>query len=112
MCVSVWQFGFRKWKSHVTERPFEDRSEVVKELYSELTYIKPHAGINVCDKGSFPLSKWGLVLLNAVASSQSRNRMGTKKQHTHIDCKISETAVLHRWLLATAIGDMWLKLRK
>lgn len=42
--MSVWQFGFRKWKSHVTERPFEDRSEVVKELYSELTAVKPHPG--------------------------------------------------------------------
>lgn len=105
--MSVWQFGFRKWKSHVTERPFEDRSEVVKELYSELTSIKPHAGINVCDEGSFALSKRGLVLLNAVmASSQSRNRMGTKKQHTHVDCKISERTVLHSWLLAKAIGDV------
>uniref|UniRef100_A0A8C7RT47 Sodium/calcium exchanger membrane region domain-containing protein n=1 Tax=Oncorhynchus mykiss TaxID=8022 RepID=A0A8C7RT47_ONCMY len=37
-------FGFRKWKSHVTERPFEDRSDVVKELYSELNAIKPHTG--------------------------------------------------------------------
>uniref|UniRef100_A0A674C5E9 Cation/H+ exchanger protein 2 n=1 Tax=Salmo trutta TaxID=8032 RepID=A0A674C5E9_SALTR len=33
-----------KWKSHVTERPFEDRSDVVKELYSELNVIKPHTG--------------------------------------------------------------------
>lgn len=61
----------------MTERPFEDRSEVVKELYSELTSIKPHTGINVCDEVSFALSKWGLVLLNAVmASLQSRKRMG------------------------------------
>lgn len=43
-CVCVSQFGFRKWKSHVTERPFEDRSEVVKELYSELNVIRPHTG--------------------------------------------------------------------
>lgn len=28
----------------MTERPFEDRSEVVKELYSELNVIKPHSG--------------------------------------------------------------------
>ncbi|XP_060784200.1 uncharacterized protein cax2 isoform X3 [Neoarius graeffei] len=35
-----YKFGFRKWKSHVTERPFEDRSEIVKELYSELNIIK------------------------------------------------------------------------
>lgn len=55
VCLSMGQFGFRKWKSHVTERPFEDRSEVVKELYSELTSIKPNTGtdINVCDEGSF-----------------------------------------------------------
>jgi hypothetical protein len=39
----TWQ-GFRKWKSHVTERPFEDRSEAVKELYSELNVIKPSTG--------------------------------------------------------------------
>ncbi|KAF5904034.1 low affinity vacuolar monovalent cation/H(+) antiporter-like, partial [Clarias magur] len=37
-----YKFGFRKWKSHVTERPFEDRSDIVKELYSELTNIKPN----------------------------------------------------------------------
>uniref|UniRef100_A0AAQ5X542 Cation/H+ exchanger protein 2 n=1 Tax=Amphiprion ocellaris TaxID=80972 RepID=A0AAQ5X542_AMPOC len=42
--VNNYRFGFRKWKSHVTERPFADRSEVVKELYSELNVIKPHAG--------------------------------------------------------------------
>ncbi|XP_037538736.1 low affinity vacuolar monovalent cation/H(+) antiporter [Nematolebias whitei] len=42
--VNNYRFGFRKWKSHVTERPFEDRSEVVKELYSELNIIKPHSG--------------------------------------------------------------------
>uniref|UniRef100_A0A7N6BK14 Cation/H+ exchanger protein 2 n=1 Tax=Anabas testudineus TaxID=64144 RepID=A0A7N6BK14_ANATE len=42
--VNNYRFGFRKWKSHVTERPFADRSEVVKELYSELNIIKPHSG--------------------------------------------------------------------
>lgn len=45
----------------MTERPFEDRSEVVKELYSELNVIKPHSGpgtghsacvvCKVCDEG-------------------------------------------------------------
>ncbi|MCJ8734368.1 hypothetical protein PDJAM_G00234410 [Pangasius djambal] len=39
-----YKFGFRKWKSHVTERPFEDRSDIVKELYSELNIIKPNTG--------------------------------------------------------------------
>lgn len=42
--ISVCQFGFRKWKSHVTERPIEDRSDVVKELYSELNYVKQLSG--------------------------------------------------------------------
>ncbi|KAM3869972.1 uncharacterized protein ACN63O_005065 [Diretmus argenteus] len=42
--VNNYRFGFRKWKSHVTERPFEDRSDVVKELYSELNVVKPHTG--------------------------------------------------------------------
>ncbi|XP_051545223.1 uncharacterized protein LOC127435646 isoform X3 [Myxocyprinus asiaticus] len=39
-----YKFGFRKWKSHVTERPLEVRSDIVKELYSELNAIKPHSG--------------------------------------------------------------------
>uniref|UniRef100_A0A8C1Z4I7 Cation/H+ exchanger protein 2 n=1 Tax=Cyprinus carpio TaxID=7962 RepID=A0A8C1Z4I7_CYPCA len=38
-----YKFGFRKWKSHVTERPFEERSSIVKELYSELNVIKPYS---------------------------------------------------------------------
>lgn len=42
--VNNYRFGFRKWKSHVTERPFEERSDVVKELYSELNVIKPQTG--------------------------------------------------------------------
>lgn len=42
---SLCKFGFRKWKSHVTERPFEKRSDIVKELYSELNVIKPHSGL-------------------------------------------------------------------
>ncbi|KAM3925096.1 uncharacterized protein RB166_008402 [Leptodactylus fuscus] len=36
-----YKFGFKKWKGHVTERPWEDRSEIVKELYSELNVVKP-----------------------------------------------------------------------
>lgn len=38
------QFGFRKWKSHVTEQPFEERTEEVKELYSDLNFIRPVTG--------------------------------------------------------------------
>ncbi|OCT89276.1 hypothetical protein XELAEV_18017896mg [Xenopus laevis] len=37
-----YKFGFKKWKGHVTERPWEDRSEIVKELYSELNTVKTY----------------------------------------------------------------------
>ncbi|XP_069021063.1 cation/H+ exchanger protein 1 [Embiotoca jacksoni] len=39
-----YKFGFRKWKGNVTERPIEDRSEVIKELYSDLVTVKPQEG--------------------------------------------------------------------
>lgn len=39
-----YKFGFRKWKSHITARPFEDRSDIVKELYSELNVVRTPAG--------------------------------------------------------------------
>uniref|UniRef100_A0A671YUV0 Cation/H+ exchanger protein 1 n=1 Tax=Sparus aurata TaxID=8175 RepID=A0A671YUV0_SPAAU len=39
-----YKFGFRKWKAHVTERPIEDQSDLIKELYSDLTVVKPREG--------------------------------------------------------------------
>ncbi|XP_071358147.1 cation/H+ exchanger protein 1 isoform X2 [Trachinotus anak] len=39
-----YKFGFRKWKGNVTEKPIEDRSEVIKELYSDLSVAKPREG--------------------------------------------------------------------
>ncbi|XP_009075470.1 PREDICTED: low affinity vacuolar monovalent cation/H(+) antiporter-like, partial [Acanthisitta chloris] len=42
-----YKFGFKKWKSHVTERPWEDRSEIVKELYSDLNVVRGSAGSTV-----------------------------------------------------------------
>ncbi|XP_078533711.1 uncharacterized protein LOC144819850 [Lissotriton helveticus] len=42
-----YKFGFKKWKSHVTERPWEDRSEIVKELYSDLNVVKSFTGSTV-----------------------------------------------------------------
>ncbi|XP_061523697.1 cation/H+ exchanger protein 1 [Phycodurus eques] len=39
-----YKFGFRKWKGNVTERPIKDRSDVVKELYSDLSIVKPQEG--------------------------------------------------------------------
>ncbi|XP_048410340.1 cation/H+ exchanger protein 1 isoform X2 [Stegostoma tigrinum] len=38
-----YKFGFKKWKSHVTQRPLEDRSAIVKELYSDLNVIKQYS---------------------------------------------------------------------
>lgn len=38
------QFGFRKWKGNVTEKPIEDQSDIIKELYSDLRTVKPHEG--------------------------------------------------------------------
>ncbi|NXK09750.1 VNX1 protein, partial [Herpetotheres cachinnans] len=42
-----YKFGFKKWKSHVTARPWEDRSEIVKELYSDLNIIRGSGGSTV-----------------------------------------------------------------
>ncbi|XP_068163328.1 cation/H+ exchanger protein 1 [Antennarius striatus] len=39
-----YKFGFRKWKGNVTERPIEDRSDIIKELYSDFTIIKHREG--------------------------------------------------------------------
>ncbi|XP_040886289.1 cation/H+ exchanger protein 1 [Toxotes jaculatrix] len=39
-----YKFGFRKWKGNVTERPIEDRSDIIKELYSDLSVVKPREG--------------------------------------------------------------------
>ncbi|XP_041636279.1 cation/H+ exchanger protein 1 [Cheilinus undulatus] len=39
-----YKFGFRKWKGNVTERPIESASEIVKELHSDLSIVKPHEG--------------------------------------------------------------------
>lgn len=41
---NFFQFGFRKWKGNVTEKPIEDRSDVIKELYSDLSTVKPQEG--------------------------------------------------------------------
>lgn len=47
----------------MTERPFQDRSEVVKELYSELNVIKPHSG--TYDEALSPefrlITMWSLI---------------------------------------------------
>ncbi|MBN3298346.1 VNX1 protein, partial [Amia calva] len=51
-----FQFGFKKWKSHVTERPWEDRSEIVKELYSELKTVRaPEGSLVTCGNVTYVL---------------------------------------------------------
>ncbi|XP_024913288.1 cation/H+ exchanger protein 1 isoform X2 [Cynoglossus semilaevis] len=39
-----YKFGFRKWKGNVTERPIEERSDIAKELYADLSVVKPRQG--------------------------------------------------------------------
>ncbi|XP_027695953.1 uncharacterized protein LOC114026453 [Vombatus ursinus] len=41
---SPWKFGFKKWKSHVTARPWEDRPEIVRELYDDLYAVRSPPG--------------------------------------------------------------------
>ncbi|XP_062457322.1 uncharacterized protein LOC134154659 [Rhea pennata] len=41
------KFGFKKWKSHATARPWEDRSEIRKELYSDLNVVRGFGGSTV-----------------------------------------------------------------
>ncbi|KAM6436291.1 uncharacterized protein PHA67_023569 isoform 1-T1 [Liasis olivaceus] len=65
-----YKFGFKKWKSHVTARPWEDRSEIVKELYSDLTVIKrPTGSMLTCGNLFYLLFfGWWLSLLYVLVS--------------------------------------------
>ncbi|XP_039201673.1 low affinity vacuolar monovalent cation/H(+) antiporter-like isoform X3 [Crotalus tigris] len=65
-----YKFGFKKWKSHVTARPWEDRSEIVKELYSDLTIVKSPTGSMLTCGNIFYLLffGWWLFLLYTVVS--------------------------------------------
>ncbi|XP_071808099.1 uncharacterized protein [Asterias amurensis] len=36
-----YMFGFKKWKSHVTKRPLDERSDIVKMLYEQPKQVKP-----------------------------------------------------------------------
>ncbi|NWI10950.1 VNX1 protein, partial [Crypturellus soui] len=66
-----YKFGFKKWKSHVTARPWEDRSEIVKELYSDLNVIKGSGGSTVtCGNVLYALLfGWWLALLYLVVAA-------------------------------------------
>lgn len=39
--VNNYKFGFKKWKSHVTSRPLNERSEIVQSLYADVSELKP-----------------------------------------------------------------------
>ncbi|XP_064359725.1 uncharacterized protein LOC112994261 [Dromaius novaehollandiae] len=60
-----YKFGFKKRKSHVTAWPWEDRLEIVKELYSDLNVIKGPGGSTVtCGNVLYLLLfGWWLALL-------------------------------------------------
>ncbi|XP_075781436.1 uncharacterized protein LOC102448560 isoform X2 [Pelodiscus sinensis] len=66
-----YKFGFKKWKSHVTARPWEDRSEIVKELYSDLNVVKSPVGSTVtCGNILYLLLfGWWLSLLYLLVSA-------------------------------------------
>ncbi|NWR31330.1 VNX1 protein, partial [Tachuris rubrigastra] len=66
-----YKFGFKKWKSHVTARPWEDRSEIVKELYSDLTVLRGPAGSTVtCGNVLYLLLfGWWLSLLHGLVAA-------------------------------------------
>ncbi|KAJ8262248.1 hypothetical protein GJAV_G00164280 [Gymnothorax javanicus] len=66
-----YKFGFRKWKSHITARPFEDRSDIVKELYSELNVMRSPAGsLTTCGNVAYTLLfGWWIALTYLLVST-------------------------------------------
>nr|DBA31437.1 TPA: hypothetical protein GDO54_007288 [Pyxicephalus adspersus] len=60
-----YKFGFKKWKSHVTERPWEDRSDIVKELYSDLNVIKTVVGVLCWRLAGYFIWPFGKVILKS-----------------------------------------------
>ncbi|XP_009575751.1 PREDICTED: putative cation exchanger C521.04c [Fulmarus glacialis] len=70
-----YKFGFKKWKSHVTARPWEDRSEIVKELYSDLNVIRGSGGRLCWDLARYFLWPFGKVI-QKVEVPKSRQALG------------------------------------
>ncbi|XP_063782812.1 uncharacterized protein LOC134932375 isoform X2 [Pseudophryne corroboree] len=60
-----YKFGFKKWKSHITERPWEDRSEIVKELYSDLNVVKSSSGVLCWRLAGYFIWPFGKVILKS-----------------------------------------------
>lgn len=44
VCFHFSQFGFKKWKSHVTSRPLHTRSQTVQSLYADVNKISSKEG--------------------------------------------------------------------
>ncbi|XP_042191323.1 cation/H+ exchanger protein 1 isoform X3 [Callorhinchus milii] len=65
-----YKFGFKKWKSHVTQRPWEDRSAIVKELYSDLNVLKHSGTLFTCGNLLYVLLfGWWVSLLYLLVSA-------------------------------------------
>ncbi|XP_022088344.1 low affinity vacuolar monovalent cation/H(+) antiporter-like isoform X2 [Acanthaster planci] len=60
-----YMFGFKKWKSHVTKRPLDERSEIVKTLYEQPKKVKPfiHSTLSVGNVLYALLIGWWLALV-------------------------------------------------
>ncbi|XP_038047645.1 putative cation exchanger C521.04c isoform X2 [Patiria miniata] len=60
-----YMFGFKKWKSHVTKRPLDERSEIVKTLYEQPKKVKPfiHSTLSIGNVLYAILIGWWLALV-------------------------------------------------
>ncbi|XP_061570332.1 uncharacterized protein LOC133423996 [Cololabis saira] len=65
-----YKFGFRKWKGYVTERPFQNRSQIIKELYADLSFVKRQEGsvLTVGNVAYVFLFGWWLSLVYVLMS--------------------------------------------
>ncbi|XP_068802283.1 uncharacterized protein [Struthio camelus] len=72
-----YKFGFKKWKSHVTARPWEDRSEIVKELYSDLNVVRSPGGRLCWDLAGYFLWPFGKAIQRLEASPEATGAQET-----------------------------------
>ncbi|KAJ7329323.1 hypothetical protein JRQ81_015497 [Phrynocephalus forsythii] len=73
-----YKFGFKKWKSHVTARPWEDRSEIVKELYSDLNVVRSPTGKLCWKLAGYFLWPFGKVIQKTKAANPNCNMKFSK----------------------------------
>jgi len=70
-------FGMHKWKSHVTQRPLEERSAVVKELYKPPTKFRP------LSRGGTCVAHWARLCHGFTFSSLSSHPPSSSITHTY-----------------------------